>query len=260
MVGAVDMSHLVYAGLIAGDQATLGNAGVGSFATKDAGTNKVVTVSGYTLSGADASNYVVSQPSGLTATIAKADLVVSGIGAADKTYDATTTATLTGVASVTALLNDAVSVTGTGNGRFADKNVGTNKVVTVSGYALSGADAHNYNLVEPNGLRATVTPATITVSGITAADKVYDGTTAASVNTGSVVLAGRLGSDVVTIAATGAFSDAAVGTRKTVDLKSSYGGADAGNYTIAGQTTALASISAAPTAGPASPEQQVQNV
>ena len=57
--------------------------------------------------------------------------------------------TLSGTATVAALGSDNVIVMGTGSGAFSDKNVGTGKAVTVSGYTLGGADAGNYTLVEP---------------------------------------------------------------------------------------------------------------
>ncbi|MFX5595006.1 YDG domain-containing protein, partial [Acinetobacter baumannii] len=90
-----------------------------------------------------AGNYNLVQPTGLSATISKANLTVSGLTANNKTYDGTTAATLSGTASVTALGSDTVSVTGTGTASFADKNVGTGKGVTVSGYTLAGTDAGN---------------------------------------------------------------------------------------------------------------------
>ena len=40
---------------------------------------------------------------------------------------------------------------GGGSGAFADKKVGTNKAVTVSGYSLTGSDAGNYAIVQPTG-------------------------------------------------------------------------------------------------------------
>ena len=96
--------------------------------------------------------------------------------ASNKVYDATTTATLSGCPTVAAFGSDAVSVGGTVQAFFSDKNVGTAKSVAVGGYALSGADAGNYLLVQPSGLSAAITPATLQISRLTAANKVYDGT------------------------------------------------------------------------------------
>ncbi|MBG6219970.1 MULTISPECIES: YDG domain-containing protein [unclassified Janthinobacterium] len=255
----LNTTNLAYSGLVGGDSVTLAGSGTGSFADKNAGANKAVSVSGYTLAGLDAGNYVVTQPSGLTATINKASLAVSGIAAIDKTYDATTGAALSGTAVVAALGSDSVSVTGAGVGSFADKNAGANKAVTVSGYTLAGLDAGNYVVTQPSGLTASIARAALTVSGITAADKAFDGSTAATVSTANATLAGKFGSDDITLASTGQFSDAAAGVGKTVNLSSTYGGADIGNYIVTGQAQAIASITGGPVVVPDTPTQQVQS-
>ncbi len=242
---AATLSGTATVSALGSDVVSITGTGVGTFSNKNAGTNKAVAVAGYSLTGSDAGNYNLIQPTGLTATISKADLSVTGVSASNKTYDATTIATLSGTATVSALGSDVVSVTGTGVGAFSDKNVGTNKVVTVTSYSLTGSDAGNYNLIQPTGLTADITPAPLTVSGITANNKVFDGTTAASVNTGAAMLTGKIGSDVVTVSATGSFADAGIGNGKTVNLVSTYGGTDVGNYAITSQLTALASITAA---------------
>ncbi|MBO9535701.1 YDG domain-containing protein [Herbaspirillum sp.] len=230
------------------DVVSLGGTGMGTFADKNVGNGKTVTVSGYTLSGTDAGNYTIVQPTGLTANITPASLAITGLTAGNKVYDAGTAAALAGTAAVTALGSDAVSLGGTGVGTFANKNVGNGKTVTVSGYTLSGADAGNYNLAAPANLTANITPAALTVSGITANNKTYDGTTSATVNTAGATLSPVIGTDQVTLHSTGAFADAAVGTGKTVNLSNSLGGADGGNYTLGGQATTLANISPAPVA------------
>ncbi|NIA53508.1 filamentous hemagglutinin N-terminal domain-containing protein [Massilia sp. TW-1] len=227
-----------------GSDAVSASGGTAAFADKNAAANKAVTVSGYTLGGADAANYNVIQPSGLTAEISKANATVTGVTAANKVYDGTKAATLNGTATVSAIAGDAVSLGG-GTAAFADKNAGTGKAVDVSGYRLAGADAGNYNLVQPTGLSADITPARLSVSGIVAGDKVFDGSTAATVSTAGALLGGKVGTDDVTLSSTGAFGDAAVGTGKTVNLHNTFGGADAGNYAIVDQATALASITPA---------------
>ncbi|AQR69567.1 hypothetical protein BZG29_15425 [Janthinobacterium sp. LM6] len=250
----LNTANVAYSGMVAGDQLALAGQGVGHFASKDAGANKSVAVSGFSLSGADAGNYVVTLPTGLSATISKAELSLAGLSIADKVYDATTAAAMNGTASLSGvMLGDSVSLSGTRTARFADKHVGANKSVTISGYALSGADAGNYNIVDGKVLTASITPASMTVSGITAADKVYDATTGATVNTGNAMLAGKFGSDVITLASTGQFADAAAGDGKAVELHTVYGGADAGNYIITGQARAFASIKAVPVVTPVTP-------
>ena len=110
-------------------------------------------------------------------------LTVSPITADSRIYDATTDAA---VHATEATLNgviapDQVSLEGTGNatGTFADKNVGTNKTVTVAGLSLAGADATNYS-IQPT-TTADITPRLLTAN-VTADAKVYDRTTSATVN------------------------------------------------------------------------------
>uniref|UniRef100_UPI0013E98436 YDG domain-containing protein n=1 Tax=Rubrivivax sp. JA1026 TaxID=2710888 RepID=UPI0013E98436 len=89
----------------------------------------------------------------------------------------------------------------------------------------------------------TVTPKAINVSGLSANDKVYDGTTATTVSGTAAIVGGGsvsgdgryLSNDVVSLSGTasGAFADRHVGDNKSVTLSGlTLGGADAGNYTI----------------------------
>ncbi|MCX7002046.1 MAG: YDG domain-containing protein, partial [bacterium] len=119
-------------------------------------------------------------------TVAAKALSITGITANNKVYDRTNTVTLSGTPGtlVGKVGTDAVALTGTAVGVFADVQVGSNKTVTVSGQSLTGAQAANYALTPPT-LTATITGKALTVSGITARDKVYDGTPAASLVFGS---------------------------------------------------------------------------
>ncbi|MDA0670932.1 MAG: YDG domain-containing protein, partial [Proteobacteria bacterium] len=82
----------------------------------------------------------------------------------------------------------------------------------------------------------------ITVTGITADNKVYDGNTSASIDVSSANFTNLLVGDTVTVSATGTFSDKNVGTNKTVTLTETYAGADRNNYTITNQGTATGNI------------------
>jgi hypothetical protein len=99
----------------------------------------------------------------------------------------------------------------------------------------------------PPPLRPTSPPRTDR-SGVTAADKVYDATTTATINADSATLAGVLSGDTVTLAAasaTGAFATRNAGTGEVVNVSGlSLGGADASNYTLT-QPTTTASITQA---------------
>ncbi len=236
---------------VGSDVVALGGPGTGRFADKNVGTSKPVTVSGYTLSGADAGNYTLVQPIGLTATIVRADLAVSGLSALGKTYDGTTSATLAGTATVTPIGSDVVAVSGSGSGSgtgaFADKNAGTSKPVTVSSYALSGTDAGNYNLVLPTGLTASIAQAPLAVSGLSALGKTYDGTTSATLAGTATVT--PIGSDVVAVSGTGlgTFADKNAGTGKPVTVFGyTLSGTDARNYDLVLPTGLTASIARAP--------------
>ncbi len=92
----------------------------------------------------------------------------------------------------------------------------------------------------------------LTVSGVTASDKPYDGTMSASLNTGTAALVGLVNGDPVTLntnGATGAFADANVGTSKRVAISGlTISGTGAGNYRLA-QPASTASISPAPLTG-----------
>ncbi len=238
------------AGVLGGDTVTLNSGSAsGAFADKNVGTDKVVTVSGYTLSGTDAGNYTLTQPTGLTADITAASLTITGVSASDKVYDATTAASLSGGTLAGVLGGDTVTLnSGSASGAFADKNVGTDKAVTVSGYTLSGTDAGNYILTQqPTGLTADITAASLTITGVSAADKVYDATATASLSGGA--LAGVLGGDTVTLnsgSASGAFADKNVGTDKAVTASGyTLSGTDVGNYTLIQPTGLTADITPA---------------
>jgi filamentous hemagglutinin family protein len=226
-----------------GDNVILNTAGAtGTFGSKTVGTTKDVTISGLTLTGTDAGNYTVIDRSGAVADITAKQITVSGLTASSKVYDADPTAGLNvGMAAITggaasALDNkyytgDAVTLDMTGaSAVFANKNVGNGKAVTVvAGVTLAGADAGNYSLVQPTGLTANITPASLTVTGATAQNKAYDATLAASI-TGS--LAGVLGSDSVSLSGGGSFGSADVGNAKPVTASLGLGGTDAGNYLL----------------------------
>jgi hypothetical protein len=229
---------------ISGDTVTLDISGrSGVFADKNVGTSKPVTVTGYAISGADAANYSLVQPTGVTADITQLTLNLTGVTAADKVYDQGVGATLSG-GTIAPITGDDVSLVTAGrSGSFSDKNVGTGKAVTVSGYAITGADAGNYALAQPTGVTASITQLTLNLTGVTAADKVYDQGVAAALSGGSIA---PIAGDAVTLdisGGTGVFADKNVGAGKAVTVSGyTISGADAGNYALAQPTGLTASI------------------
>ena len=80
----------------------------------------------------------------------------------------------------------------------------------------------------------TVAKKAITVSGIAANNKTYDGTAVATLDCSKAVFAGKLENDTLTVTATGTFADKNAGENKIVTIADlTLDGASAGNYTLA---------------------------
>ena len=150
-------------------------------------------------------------------TVAQKEVTISGITAANKGYDGSTTATPTGTAVINGKVgSDDVTVTA-GTATFADKNVGTGKTVTFTGYSLSGADAGNYNLkAQPASVTANITAKVVKLTGgINATDRSYvkDNKTV-DLTKGTLTFDGLVSGETldVNIPTTGTISNAKVGT------------------------------------------------
>jgi hypothetical protein len=233
------------AGALGTDNVAL-NGGTASFANKNVGNSKTVTLSGAMLAGTDASNYALDSVATATANIAP--LHITGSFTADnKSYDGNTAATVLTRSLSGSLGADTVSLTG-GAATFANKNVGTAKVVTLSGAGLAGADAANYLLDSVATTTANITPKGTTPS-VMAASKFYDGTTAATITNCS--LAGIVSGDAVGCAAGLAnFDTPAPGIGKTVTANSiTHSGAQASNYQLLSSTATTTANIGYPTAG-----------
>ena len=238
-------------GVVSGDSLAL-SLGAGNFNDKNVGIAKPVTVTGLALRGADAVNYALTSSSAsLSADITPKGLTVSGVTAANKVYDGSTLATLSGGVLSGVVSGDSLSLGGA-SGSFNDKNIGKAKAVTVTGLTLAGADAANYTLGSSNSLSADITPKDLAVSVVTAASKVYDGSTAATLSGG--VLSGAVAGDAVALGTpTGTFSDKNIGLGKTVAITGlTLSGSDAPNYTL-GSVTSSTSADITPKAVTASP-------
>ena len=80
----------------------------------------------------------------------------------------------------------------------------------------------------------TVSGKTVTITGVTASNKTYDGSTAAALTGGT--LSGVINGDTVTVVAgTGSFASANVGTWAVTATGYGLGGTHAGNYVLAAQ-------------------------
>ncbi|MGE0862557.1 MAG: MBG domain-containing protein [Vicinamibacterales bacterium] len=223
-------------------------AGPSTFSDKDSANGKTVTATTISITGGThPGNYVLTTTEATTTADIWPIEVTPFITADHKFYDGNTTAALltqgvTGVLPAEAA-NVGLAVTAA---VFSDKNVANGKVVTGTGLSLTGSAAGNYLLSSPTATTtANIMPISLFAS-VTAADKVYDGNTGATIS--GCALTGLIAPDVVTCsAASGAFSDKNVGNGKTVTLTGfTSGGPDIGNYIPPAAPTATANITPLP--------------
>ncbi len=186
--------------------------------------------------GAVDSNYIVTYiPGVLTVNPAPLTMSCSITIVNNKVYDGTTNApTGCGGALLYGVMPPDVVELMPGGSIFANNQVGTWNVI-FSGYALGGADAGDYVLEPLMAGTASITPAPLTVTGITANDKTYDGTTTAAL-AGTAGLSGSIvsGDDVSLIgSAVGTFTSADAGNDIPITLSGySLGGTAAGDYAL----------------------------
>ena len=243
-------------GLIGTDNITVNQEAGASYASANAGAegvNATVTTPDFVAApGTNLANYTL--PTTITGNgyINRATLGTYNISANSKVYDGTTTATLNDAnAGLIGVDNgDTVSlVTSGATASFGQSNVGNSLAVTDGGFTLSGASAGNYIINQPTGLTANITPKALTITGVTVANKNYDGTTSATLNDSSITLNGVLTGDTVNLSSTGAtasFLNANAGSNIGVSVSGfSISGSSASNYTIVQPTGLTASINKA---------------
>ncbi|MEI6210903.1 MAG: YDG domain-containing protein, partial [bacterium] len=215
--------------------------------TDPAGLTVAITYDGHSWAPTNAGSYAVTGvvvdaiyhgTNATTLVIAAKALTVTATGS-NRVYNATTNADVT--LSSDKLAADDVSLTKTA-AYFADQNVGTGKVVNVSGISTSGGTAaDNYTLGNTTAsTTANITPATLTVTA-TALNKIYDVNTSAliSVTETNGVYAG----DSVQVATlVGTFASFAIGTGISVTPALTLTGAQAGNYSLTQPTGLKADI------------------
>ena len=238
-----DAVALTSSGIISGDSVLFGDSAA-SFANKNVGNGKAVSVTGITASGTDAGNYTVSNSTASTAADITPLAISVAATAADKVYDGGVSATVTGLTGVGVIAGDSVNFSD-GSAAFNNKNVGPAKTVTITGLSVTGADSGNYLLANTTtSATAAITPLAIdvTASGV---NRVYDGTVA---DAATLASAGVLSGDTVVFSDTAAvFANKNVGTGKTVSVSGiTAGGADGGNYAV--NTTASTTADITPLA------------
>ncbi|WP_191963368.1 YDG domain-containing protein [Flavobacterium luteum] len=225
----------------------------GTFPSKNAGNNLAVTAA-FRLIGGQALNYTLTQPNVPNASINKKEVTIINLATADKVYDKTNTAILS-VVPATELQGefpvDTANLSFTPSGYYASANVGNWTITSTT--ELTGSEKDNYILTQPEFTqKKDITPVGLTVTGITADNKVYDGNTDAVINTAGATLSGVLPGETAgvvlsTVSATGAFGTKDFGTGKTVTISGlSISGADSGNYSINSTVATTANIDRRP--------------
>lgn len=124
-------------------------------------------------------------------------------------------------------------------GENRDVSTGGTVTITAMGNYAFSAVAESF----------AITPRAVTVSGITAADKTYNGSADAVLDVSGAVISGKAEGDELTVSADGTFDSKDVGTDRTVRISGlTLGGASAGNYRLAAsgqQASAMAAITPA---------------
>ncbi|MEV9475932.1 GLUG motif-containing protein [Aliarcobacter butzleri] len=166
--------------------------------------------------------------------ITKANITITGLTADNKVYNGNTTASVNiGSVGYTGKFgSDDIEINTAGlSGEFANKNVG-NHQVNISGVALSGTDANNYNVTAPSSLTANITQKELTVnnSSIVGTNKIYDGTKEAQLTTKGT-LSGVIGSETLNLNYVASFSDKNAENNKNIDV--TYSLADGSNGGLA---------------------------
>ena len=116
-----------------------------TFASKNVGTGIAISVTGISISVTDLGNYNLTNTTATTAANITAKHITGSFTASNKVYDATTAATVLTRSLTGVIAGDTVNLVG-GTATFANKNVGTGKIVTLTGATLDGTDKDNYVL------------------------------------------------------------------------------------------------------------------
>ena len=236
---SVQTANIAIKGVLVGDLLE-GDFIGGQYLSKNAGNSLAYTLNGVFLKGADQANYTIENQSisGSDGVITP-KIINATFNGQNKIYDGSTNANVSGTAPT--LFGDLVEVTHS-SAVFTDKNVGEKKAISISGLSLVGADSSNYALESTTASSAAdITPKALTAT-FSGQNKIYDGTTKASINGDSQDIIS--GDHVIFNSKTAEFSDKNVGVDKSITISDiSLGGADMANYTLQNSTTsASASI------------------
>lgn len=218
---SVTVSSGSLSGVISGDTVILGGSPAGTVASAAAGSGKSVTVTGYSISGAEASNYNLTQPTDVTVNITAAvlpDPAWTVFPPTSLEYDGTTKTFMAVAGGAGPSIYSTTVFTYLYEGRDGTSYAATATSPTqVGDYRLTTTASGNFT-----GTRQTdfsITAKMLIVTGLSAVSRAYDGTTAA-ILTGTPAYDGLVGGEEFAVvgAATATFADALVGTNKVVSV------------------------------------------
>jgi hypothetical protein len=124
-----------------------------------------------------------------------------------------------------------------------DPNVGASKLVFTD-YQLTGPSAPNYTLLQPDYLKASVTPRELTISGLSAVSRIFNNTAGVALS-GTANLVGVVPGESVLLSGTAIanFANSTAAPNKAVTV-SGFGlsGVGLGNYTLTQPTGLIADV------------------
>ena len=236
-------------GFVAGQGASVPQSAVAHYLSADAGprgvTSTLVSSDFRADAGTNLANYQIPATGSGMGVITQAPLTAAITGTPSKTYDATTAATLTSADYILKgfVGSQGATVTRT-DGSYAAADAGAQGVsVSLSGsdYAAgAGTNLSNYSLPTLASGVGRIDRATISVTGVAAASRTYDGGYADALDVSGAGVAGLFGSDTVTLnsgGASGLFASRDAGTAIAVAASGfSISGGRSANYQLAQPT------------------------
>ncbi len=234
------------AGLVSGDETSVGVMATGTFASKDVAyglgvEEQDVTVS-YALTGALANNYLAPVGETLQAkinpkTLSNVNLtkVYDGHGRFERTALTVEQGLIAGES-----IKIYVDAIGANAGVYKDGNEDGDFDLNEYILYIGDSEEQTMNYAWGDSCTATITKKQLVVD-FTVDDKYYDGTTEATIADGSLAVSGIIGEDDVTVTPTATFASSAPGNDVTVNVTFALSGAAAGNYCVE-DTTVTANI------------------
>ena len=218
--------------------------GKAAYDDKNVGTDKAVSFTGFELSGSAAGNYkLVAQPASTTADITAKEITIIGATVeGSKVYDGTTKATIANAGTLSDNYDAENLTIVAGSAVYDNKNVGTGKAVTFTGFALAGDAAVNYKLIaQPTDTTADITAKEIAINGAAVeASRIYNGTTDAKITNAGTPSVNYDGESLKVAAGKAAYDNKNVGKGKAVMFTGfALEGDAAANYKLTAQPDAV---------------------